>query len=357
LGFLLALGFLCSLSWADELNALHRVVMEKRAEAKVEAINRKGLSWKAEAYPRFASMSLAEKRKQLLGLARNPEAHRRVKAVRMAEKMRDQQQRPKPTDDSFDAREQWPECADVIGRIQDQSMCGSCWAVSSTSVMSDRFCIASNGTIKLALSAEDLMACDYSSDGCYGGYPDKAFAYWQKKGVCTGGKYEQRKVAEGGCKPYPFPASRDADQDYDTPSCKKRCENTKYTAHKYGDDLHYGSDYTNLQFSDQEDIKDAMRKGGTVEADMVVYEDFFYYKSGVYQYDGVSEEAGGHAVRFVAWGTDNATGLPYWLVANSWNDDWGEKGYFRIIRGQDDCEIESWGTNYGEPDLSKEPSQ
>merc|ERR1711971_1541988 len=32
---------------------------------------------------------------------------------------------------------------------------------------------------------------------------------------------------------------------------------------------------------------------------------------------------------------------PYWLVANSWNYDWGDKGTFKIIRGKDHCGIES----------------
>ncbi|KAH7944829.1 hypothetical protein HPB49_000815 [Dermacentor silvarum] len=39
-----------------------------------------------------------------------------------------------------------------------------------------------------------------------------------------------------------------------------------------------------------------------------------------------------------SWGTVN--GVPYWVVANSWNQDWGDKGYFKILRGNDECGIE-----------------
>lgn len=49
---------------------------------------------------------------------------------------------------------------------------------------------------------------------------------------------------------------------------------------------------------------------------------------------------GGHAVKIIGWGTEN--GSPYWLVANSWNTDWGDLGgYFKILRGVDECGIES----------------
>ena len=39
------------------------------------------------------------------------------------------------------------------------------------------------------------------------------------------------------------------------------------------------------------------------------------------------------------WGEENGT--PYWLVANSWNYDWGDNGTFKILRGSDHCGIES----------------
>lgn len=82
--------------------------------------------------------------------------------------------------------------------------------------------------------------------------------------------------------------------------------------------------------------------------------------SGVYKHV-TGSELGGHAVKILGWGTEN--GSPYWLVANSWNSDWGDKGknehrtphqshshwssclcflgYFKILRGQNECGIES----------------
>lgn len=65
---------------------------------------------------------------------------------------------------------------------------------------------------------------------------------------------------------------------------------------------------------------------------------FFQYTSGV-----ISDPACGtkldHAVTAVGYGTDEVTGLDYYLVRNSWGASWGEEGYFKIMRsGEDD-----WG--------------
>ncbi|MCH1932465.1 hypothetical protein L9G16_20165, partial [Shewanella sp. A25] len=77
---------------------------------------------------------------------------------------------------------------------------------------------------------------------------------------------------------------------------------------------------------------------GPVEAGYSVYADFVTYKSGV-DHHVTGEELGGHAVKISGWGVEDGT--PYWLIANQWNDTWGEKGLFKILRGEDECGIES----------------
>jgi len=46
-----------------------------------------------------------------------------------------------------------------------------------------------------------------------------------------------------------------------------------------------------------------------------------------------------HSVLLVGWGIED--GKKYWKCLNSWGDSWGEKGFFRILRGNDEDSIES----------------
>ena len=64
----------------------------------------------------------------------------------------------------------------------------------------------------------------------------------------------------------------------------------------------------------------------------IVHSDFLTYKSGVYEHTH-GQKIGEHAVKMIGWGVENK--IPYWLVANSWNEDWGDKGFFKIRRGTD----------------------
>lgn len=68
-----------------------------------------------------------------------------------------------------------------------------------------------------------------------------------------------------------------------------------------------------------------------------MYADFPTYRKGVYQHV-TGQELGGHAVKIVGWGVED--GKDYWLVANSWNKYWGLDGFFKILRGVNECGIE-----------------
>ncbi|XP_061563160.1 cathepsin B-like [Cololabis saira] len=241
--------------------------------------------------------------------------------------------------DSFDPRQQWPNCP-TLQQIRDQGSCGSCWAFGAAEAISDRICIQSDGKVSLEISAEDLLTCcDECGMGCFGGFPSAAWEFWTKTGLVTGGLY----ASKVGCRPYTIaPCEHHVNGtrppckgEQDTPKCVKQCIDGSSLS--YPKDKHFGKRSYSIP-SQQEQIMTELYKNGPVEAAFSVYEDFLQYKTGVYQHV-TGGMLGGHAIKILGWGEENGT--PYWLVANSWNSDWGDKGYFKIKRGNNECGIES----------------
>ena len=77
---------------------------------------------------------------------------------------------------------------------------------------------------------------------------------------------------------------------------------------------------------------------GPVVAGMRNSRRFSSYRCGVFTFHRNTDRIirngrfGGHAVEIVDYGT-TSSGIDFWVVKNSWGDDWGEGGYFRIRRG------------------------
>ncbi|KHJ75974.1 papain family cysteine protease, partial [Oesophagostomum dentatum] len=118
--------------------------------------------------------------------------------------------------------------------------------------------------------------------------------------------------------PYPFPPcehhSNKTHYDpckhdlFPTPKCERTCI-PSYRDRTYNDDKYYGR--TAYGVDDKvEAIQKEILTHGPVEVAFEVYEDFLTYSSGVYV--------------MLGWGVEQ--GMPYWLLANSWNEDWGENG-------------------------------
>uniref|UniRef100_A0A8D8M3V1 Cathepsin B n=1 Tax=Cacopsylla melanoneura TaxID=428564 RepID=A0A8D8M3V1_9HEMI len=250
---------------------------------------------------------------------------------------------------NFDARQKWPQCPS-IGHIVDQSNCGSCWAVSVATAISDRLCIASNGFFQGHISSQHLLSCTKRTGGCQGGWPQLAWKHWGHNGVVTGGDYNSRQ----GCQPYAYPpcehhtegplANCSTLEKFATTECKQHCVNPNYEAT-------YHFDVTDLQKGKKAHMVprcNAMKhiyEHGPIVGIFGVYEDFLQYKSGVYQHN-FGEMVGLHAVKVLGWGIEDGT--PYWLIANSWNGHWGDKGTFKILRGENEVNIEM-GFNAGYP--------
>jgi cathepsin B len=243
---------------------------------------------------------------------------------------------------SFDSRDKWGNICPTLNQIRDQAGCGSCWSVAAASVMSDRTCIASNGRLTPYLSAQHILTCCGSECGsCSGGYPIYAMQYWRDSGVVSGGEYGSK----GTCQPYfleqcqhhtegPRPKCTAVDT---TPQCEQTCNMGGNKGLSYNEDKHYSQSAYKVDENEGRIMRDIYLHG-PLEAGFMVYQDFPQYKSGVYSH--VEGEAiGGHAVKLLGWGVEG--GVKYWLASNSWNTDWGNNGYFKIKRGENECYIES----------------
>jgi len=240
--------------------------------------------------------------------------------------------------DAFDSRTNWPECV-TMQNVRDQSNCGSCWAFGAVEAISDRMCAYLGRTDakfrNLSLSALDMLACCRTcGSGCNGGYPNMAWLHWRTAGLVTEDCAAYPLApCEHHSPPKHYPACPSSIAP--TPACPRMCADgtpTSSAPRYYAESTH--------SVSGEADYQAELIKGGPFEVAFTVYQDFETYKGGVYQH--VSGPAlGGHAVKLVGWGVDNGT--PYWIVANSWNADWGEGGFFRILRGKDECGIETSG--------------
>lgn len=241
--------------------------------------------------------------------------------------------------EQFDSRVQWPKCP-TISEVRDQGSCGSCWAFGAVEAMSDRVCIHSDAKVHFRFSADDLVSCCTSCGfGCNGGFPGAAWSYWVRKGLVSGGPYGSNQ----GCRPYEIsPCEHHVNgtrppcdgEEGKTPKCTKQCQ-TSYNV-DYKTDKHYGKSSYSVK-RDEKKIRAEIFKNGPVEGAFTVYEDLINYKEGVYQHV-TGKMLGGHAIRILGWGTENGT--KYWLIANSWNTDWGQNGFFKILRGENHCGIE-----------------
>lgn len=210
--------------------------------------------------------------------------------------------------------------------------------------LSDRYCIANYKKGKpsqRSFSPQDaLECCDdcavTSGSPCGGGYFTKGFAFAQNTGVSTGEEYGNTKL----CKPYFLSGSA---KSYTEPTCKNSCQKVSVYKTLLSKDRLTISGYQTG--TGEQAMIAALNNGGSIVVTFHVYKDFYLYNSGIYSHT-TGDSVGLHAVRIVGYGTDD-NGVDYWIIANTWDVNWGEQGFFRIQRGTDECGIESGTFGYG----------
>jgi len=206
--------------------------------------------------------------------------------------------------------------------VVTQGDCGSCYAISTVHMLTARNRIAQKDLTQPSFSVSFPLYCNEYNQGCDGGY-----------GFLESKWNEDVGLVPENCLPF----SQGGGKCAISPTCNLGDSRYRANAHGYIGGYYGGSDEKNM--------KEELVANGPFVVSFEPKEDFMYYKRGVYrsapQKIHQEWEQVDHAVLNVGYGVDKKKKQAYWTIQNSWGDDWGEKGYFRMARGIDESGCES----------------
>jgi len=188
----------------------------------------------------------------------------------------------------------------VVNPIKDQGQCGSCWAFSAIQAMESAWAI--NHNTLYSLSESNLVDC--TCEGCNGGVPSSAYDYVISK---QGGKFQ-------------------LESDYPYTPVRNNCH---FDAAK-APDAQIEKHISSLIFSESKLQEHVAEYGPATVCIDASQASFQLYTGGIYDDSSCSSLILDHAVGCIGYGSESGT--DYWIIRNSWGEDWGEAGYIRIRR-------------------------
>tara|TARA_Y100000389_G_scaffold137821_1_gene135466 strand:- start:1429 stop:2742 length:1314 start_codon:yes stop_codon:yes gene_type:complete len=262
-----------------------------------------------------------------------------------------------------------------ISKVKNQGRCGSCWAMATAASLTDRYNVSGNPIEDL--SPLYLASCDKETNGCNGGATQLAGYFCESNGISTNKCANWEKF----CKTSSQLCAGTLTCNYsDCDMFKAKKDSVKtILGNKLDNDIkpsiqpldvpNIETEYVFTQDpgSIQKAIKLEIMSNGPVISTFFVFPDFeggkwpstndIYIHGAYYDPDSYDpslkndvsnnfkninpflKQLAGHAVEIVGWGKGDTKNtkykeVDYWIVKNSWDTIWGQKGYFKIAMTQ-----------------------
>jgi len=221
------------------------------------------------------------------------------------------------------AEKMW-NALDTFGYVKNQGDCGSCWAIASATVLEAHNEIY-NGNHRV-FSTQQIVECTPNprhcggDGGCKGATAELAMDWVLKNGL-TDSSQIPYTAHDGAC-------------TMGSPTADMKAVLTQFSsapAAGEGGAAFGMTGWSTLPKNEYEPLVRALAESGPV-AVSVAADTWFNYESGVF--NGCGKDAViDHAVVALGYGEENGT--KFWVIQNSWGQDWGEQGRIRLERHDD----------------------
>jgi cathepsin X len=222
--------------------------------------------------------------------------------------------------------------------------CGSCWAHGAASALADRIKIARKAKgADYNLAIQFILNCGSNSAGsCYGGDAGAAYQFIESTGY----------IPYDTCMPYSACSSDSSEGFCGNADWSCSALNTCRTCSTFSAD---GGKCVGINTFPNASIAQTDGVSGETAMMQEIYArgpiacginaaPILDYAGGI---ANIPNQPGiDHVISVVGWGVDNS-GTKYWIIRNSWGEFWGEMGYIRLVKGQDQLSIEEdcdWAT-------------
>lgn len=203
-----------------------------------------------------------------------------------------------------------------VSPVKDQGDCSDCFAFGALSSFESALLIKHNKPI--LLSEKEVIDCSgsYGNSGCKGGEMDQTFDYIIDHGINLQADYPYKPKDE---------------------KCQAKMDKPRYSMAQYRRIFPINMNGL-LAAVDQRPVSVCFE----------CQKSFHLYDKGVYKAPENCGKKRTHCVLMFGYGTDKETKMEFTRMKNSWGNDWGEKGFFRmeLVGGMGNCGIASYDSLY-----------